>query len=114
MVRFFDGFVRKTRKKRDGYYREKRAKMQRGREEGARRRAAKQNQKLQNQKRVGEGNTATAGPQNKTAGPELDVSIPAGATVPNPSIPTRNVANDPPPLSQPPNTPSSDAETLFD
>ncbi|TLD03094.1 uncharacterized protein PgNI_12578 [Pyricularia grisea] len=48
MVRFFDGFVREARKERDEYYREKRAKMQRGREEGARRRAAKQNQELQN------------------------------------------------------------------
>ncbi|KAL5877219.1 hypothetical protein ACKVWC_006380 [Pyricularia oryzae] len=113
-VRFFDGFVRKTRKERDEYYREKRARMQRGREEGARRRAAKQNQKLQDQKRAGEGSTATAGPRGKTAGPELDVSIPAGATVPNPSIPTRNIANNPPPLSQPPSTRSSDPETLFD
>ncbi|KAI6521143.1 hypothetical protein MCOR05_010635 [Pyricularia oryzae] len=42
MVRFFDGFVREARKERDEYYRKKRAKMQRGREEGARRRAAKQ------------------------------------------------------------------------
>ncbi|KAH9433939.1 hypothetical protein MCOR02_005974 [Pyricularia oryzae] len=114
MVRFFDGFVRKARKERDEYYREKRARMQRGREEGARRRAAKQNQELQDQKRAGEGSTAAAGPQDKAAGPELDVSIPAGATVPNPSIPTRNVANDPPPLSQPPSIPSSDPETSFD
>ncbi|ELQ33825.1 hypothetical protein OOU_Y34scaffold00870g2 [Pyricularia oryzae Y34] len=29
-------------------------------------------------------------------------------------IPTRDVANDPPPLSQPPSTPSSDPETSFD
>ncbi|KAI6511995.1 hypothetical protein MCOR16_011254 [Pyricularia oryzae] len=86
----------------------------RGREEGARRRAAKQDQELQDQKRVGEGSTAAAGPQDKAAGPELDVSIPAGATVPNPSVPTRDVANDPPPLLQPPNIPSSDPETLFD
>ncbi|KAI6513424.1 hypothetical protein MCOR10_009211 [Pyricularia oryzae] len=114
MVRFFDGFVREARKERDEYYRKKRAKMQRGREEGARRRAAKQDQELQNQKRVGEGSTAAAGPQNKAAGPELDVSIPAGATVPNPSVPTRDIANDPPPLSQPPNIPSSDPETSFD
>ncbi|TLD19238.1 hypothetical protein PspLS_10053 [Pyricularia sp. CBS 133598] len=114
MVRFFDGFVRKARKERDEYYREKRAKMQRGREEGARRRAAKQNQKLQNQKRAGEGSTAAAGPQNKTAGPELDVSIPAGATIPNLSVPTRNVANNPPPLLQPPSIPSSDPETSSD
>ncbi|KAI6615611.1 hypothetical protein MCOR14_011191 [Pyricularia oryzae] len=34
MVRFFDGFVREARKERDEYYREKRARMQRGREEG--------------------------------------------------------------------------------
>ncbi|TLD16550.1 uncharacterized protein PgNI_01136 [Pyricularia grisea] len=88
--------------------------MQRGREEGARRRAAKQNQELQDQKRAGEGSTAAAGPQDKAAGPELDVSIPAGATVPSPSLPTRDVANDPPPLSQPPSTPSSDLETSFD
>ncbi|KAI6441095.1 hypothetical protein MCOR15_011690 [Pyricularia oryzae] len=114
MVRFFDGFVRKARKERDEYYREKRARMQRGREEGARRRAAKQNQELQDQKRAGEGSTAAAGPQDKAAGPELDVSIPAGATVPSPSVPTRDVANDPPPLSQPPSTPSSDPETSFD
>ncbi|KAI6287999.1 hypothetical protein MCOR28_003589 [Pyricularia oryzae] len=114
MVKFFDGFVREARKERDEYYREKRARMQRGREEGARRRAAKQNQELQDQKRAGEGSTATAGPQDKAAGPELDVSIPAGAIVPSPSVPTRNVANDPPPLSQPPSTPSSDAETSFD
>ncbi|KAH9428657.1 hypothetical protein MCOR02_011203 [Pyricularia oryzae] len=114
MVRFFDGFVREARKERDEYYREKRARMQRGREEGARRRAAKQNQELQDQKRAGEGSTAAAGPQDKAAGPELDVSIPAGATVPSPSVPTRDVANDPPPLSQPPSTPSSDPETSFD
>ncbi|KAI6601848.1 hypothetical protein MCOR12_004135 [Pyricularia oryzae] len=114
MVRFFDGFVRKARKERDEYYRKKRAKMQRGREEGARRRAAKQDQELQDQKRVGEGSTAAAGPQDKTAGPELDVSIPAGATVPNPSVPTRDVANNPPPLLQPPSIPSSNPETLFD
>ncbi|QBZ60846.1 hypothetical protein PoMZ_07789 [Pyricularia oryzae] len=113
MVKFFDGFVRKARKKRDEYYREKRARMQRGREKGARRRAAKQNQEFQNQKRAGEGSIATAGPQNKTAGPELDVSIPAGAIVPNLSVPTRNVANNPPPLLQPPSTPLSDTETLF-
>ncbi|KAI6415590.1 hypothetical protein MCOR20_001416 [Pyricularia oryzae] len=61
MVRFFDGFVRETRKERDEYYRKKRAKMQRGREEGARRRAAKQDQELQDQKRAGEGSTAAAG-----------------------------------------------------
>ncbi|KAI6306471.1 hypothetical protein MCOR30_011757 [Pyricularia oryzae] len=114
MVRFFDGFVREARKERDEYYREKRARMQRGREEGARRRAAKQNQELQDQKRAGEGSTAAAGPQDKAAGPELDVSIPAGATIPSPSVPTRDVANDPPPLSQPPSTPSSDPETSFD
>ncbi|KAI6408263.1 hypothetical protein MCOR20_005511 [Pyricularia oryzae] len=114
MVRFFDGFVREARKERDEYYRKKRAKMQRGREEGARRRAAKQDQELQNQKRVGEGSTAAAGPQDKAAGPELDVSIPAGATVPSPSVPTRDIANNPPPLSQPPNIPSSDPETSFD
>ncbi|KAI6506508.1 hypothetical protein MCOR16_011901 [Pyricularia oryzae] len=113
MVRFFDGFVRKARKERDEYYREKRARMQRGREEGARRRAAKQNQELQDQKRAGEGSTAAAGPQDKAAGPELDVSIPAGATVPSPLVPTRDVANDPPPLSQPPSPPSSDPETSF-
>ncbi|KAI6277892.1 hypothetical protein MCOR27_005867 [Pyricularia oryzae] len=114
MVKFFDGFVREARKERDEYYREKRARMQRGREEGARRRAAKQNQEFQDQKRAGEGSTATAGPQDKAAGPELDVSIPAGAIVPSPSVPTRNVANDPPPLLQPPSTPLSDAETSFD
>ncbi|KAI7910574.1 hypothetical protein M0657_011328 [Pyricularia oryzae] len=114
MVRFFDGFVREARKERDEYYRKKRARMQRGREEGARRRAAKQDQELQDQKRAGEGSTAAAGPQDKAAGPELDVSIPAGATVPSPSVPTRDVANDPPPLSQPPSTPSSDPETSFD
>ncbi|KAI6445048.1 hypothetical protein MCOR16_010208 [Pyricularia oryzae] len=62
MVRFFDGFVREARKERDEYYRKKRAKMQRGREEGARRRAAKQDQELQDQKRAGEGSTAAAGP----------------------------------------------------
>ncbi|KAI6264945.1 hypothetical protein MCOR28_011124 [Pyricularia oryzae] len=62
MVRFFDGFVRKARKERDEYYRKKRARMQRGREEGARRRVAKQDQELQDQKRVGEGSTAAAGP----------------------------------------------------
>ncbi|KAI6308744.1 hypothetical protein MCOR30_011432 [Pyricularia oryzae] len=114
MVRFFDGFVRKARKERDEYYRKKRARMQRGREEGARRRAAKQDQEFQDQKRAGEGSTAAAGPQDKVAGPELDVSIPAGATVPNPSVPTRDIANDPPPLLQPPNIPLSNPETLFD